>query len=94
MMETVKQILIQRGYPGTAAILVAEKLAKISQRLKPALDAWLSTGAEPVECAEGLSTKILMEKQKNMKYPAALLSIDWLIREPNIAKAIIEKGLK
>lgn len=93
-METIKQTLIQRGYPEKAAILVADKLAKISPCLKPALDAWLSTGAEPEESAEGFSTKSLMEKQKNMKYPAALLSIDWLIREPNIAKPIIEKGSK
>ncbi len=94
MMETIKQILIQRGYPENAAVLVAEKLSMISPRLKPALDTWLRTGAEPEECAEGFSTKNLMKKQKNMKYPAALLSIDWLLRDPHIAKPIIEKGLK
>lgn len=93
-MESIKQTLIQRGYPEKAAILVAEKLINISPQLKPALDAWLTTGAEPEVCSEGFSTKTLMEKQSRMKYPAALLSIDWLRREPQIAKPIIEKGLK
>ena len=34
-----------------------------------------------------------MEKY-NLKYPAALLSIDWVIKEPNIAISAIEKGIR
>lgn len=93
-MEAIKNILIERGYPEKPAILVAEKLANISPSLKPALDAWLKDGMETDESAEGFSTSSLMSKQKGMTYPAALLSIDWLLREPQKAKPIIEKGIK
>lgn len=93
-METIKQTLIERGYPEKAAILVAEKLTHISQNLKPALEAWLKEGKETEESAEGFSTSSLMARQTGMTYPAALLSIDWLLREPQKAKAIIEKGIK
>lgn len=93
-METIKNILIERGYPEKPATLVAEKLAHISPSLKPSLDAWLKDGKETDESAEGFSTSSLMQKQKGMTYPAALLSIDWLLREPQKAKTIIEKGIK
>lgn len=94
MMETIKKILIDRGYPEKPAILVAEKLAHISSSLKPALDTWLKDGKETDETAEGFSTSSLMAKKPGMTYPAALLSIDWLLREPQKALAIIEKGIK
>lgn len=94
MIENIKQILIERGYPESPAALVAEKLTHISTVLKPALDLWLKDGKETEMSAEGISTSGLMAKQKGMTYPAALLSIDWLLREPMKAKAIIEKGLK
>lgn len=93
-MESIKQILEQRGYPEKAAILVSKELSNISPSLKPALDAWLKDTTETDVSAEGYSTSFLMQKQKGMLYPAALLSIDWLMKEPQIAKPIIDKGIQ
>ncbi len=93
-MEDIKKILIARGYPEGAASQVAPKLAKLSGNLKEAASAWLETGAEPEVSSNGYSTKSLMKRFSGMTYPAALLTIDWLEREPEKAKKAIEAGIR
>lgn len=90
----IKTILIERGYPESAAISVAQKLATLKGKLKEAASEWLSTGEEAEVASNGYSTKSLMEKYPGMTYPAALLTIDWFEREPDKAKPIIEKGIR
>lgn len=93
-MEYIKKILIERGYPENAAIQVAQKLTALSGNLIDAASAWLETEDEPEVASNGYSTKSLMERFPGMTYPAALLTIDWLEREPDKAKQIIEKGIR
>lgn len=95
MMKDITKTLIERGYPENAAKIVAEKLATLStDELKKALAEWLSNSSEPLISSHGYSTKSLMDRNPGMTYPAALLTIDWLEREPDKAKTIIEKGIK
>jgi len=94
MMEDIKKILIERGYPENAAIQVAQKLASFSGKLREAASAWIEKEAEPEVASNGYSTQSLMEKFPGMTYPAALLTIDWLEREPEKAKPVIEKGIR
>lgn len=93
-MEDIVKILIERGYPENAAMVVAGKLSNLSGLLKDAAQTWLNTGSEPVVASHGYSTKSLMERHPGMTYPAALLTVDWLERDPEKAKTIIEKGIK
>ena len=80
----IKDILIQRGYNENSAELVANDLVKIDSNLVEALDKWLTEEKETeVEC-QGVSLKGIMQQYK-MKYPAALLSIDWIYKEPEVA---------
>lgn len=93
-MENIKKILIERGYPENAATVVSQKLSNLSGQLREAASSWLDSGSEPVVSSHGYSTKSLMERFAGMKYPAALLTIDWLERDPDKAKITIEKGIK
>lgn len=93
-MEEIVNILIDRGYPENAAGIVADKLSNLSGQLKEAAQSWLKTSKEPVVTSNGYSTKTLMERHPGMTYPAALLTVDWLEREPEKAKTIIEKGIR
>lgn len=87
-------ILIERSYPENAAITVAQKLTTLKGKFKGAASEWLSTGHEAEVAANGYSTKSLMERFPGMTYPAALLTIDWLNRDPEKAKHTIEKGIR
>lgn len=93
-MENIKNILIERGYPENAATVVSQKLSNLSGQLSEAASSWLNSGSEPVVSSQGYSTKSLMERFPGMKYPAALLTIDWLERDPEKAKIAIERGLR
>ena len=93
-MENIKKILIERGYPENAATVVSKKLSNLSGQLREAASSWLDSGYEPIVSSHGHSTKSLMEKLPGMKYPAALLTIDWLERDPEKAIIAIEKGIR
>lgn len=93
MENTIKR-LISIGYPEAAAKLVADNLSALSGNLKIAADKWINLGIELDVESHGYSTHSLMQRFRGMTYPAALLSIDWLNRDPQIAKSIIENGLK
>lgn len=84
--------LISQGYNHTNAKIVADELLKVSLLLKPYLKGWLN-GIETDYTCYGYSIIGLMNTRR-MTYPAALLTIDWLIKEPEQAKKSIEKGVR
>ena len=93
-MEDIKSILIERGYPEKIAASTAVNLSKLTGRLADALKVWLDETKMPEMESHGYTTTSLMEKFRGMTYPAALLTIDWLERDPELAKQAIEKGIK
>lgn len=93
-MEEIKKILIERGYPERIAATTAVNLSKLTGRLAEALKDWVDKNNNPEVESNGYSTTSLMERFKGMAYPAALLTIDWLERDPVTAKQAIEKGIR
>ncbi len=93
-MEETTKILIDRGYPENAARQVAEQIAALSGQFKIAVSEWLNSGKETEVASHGYSTRSLMGKFPGMTYPAALLTIDWLERDPAEAAKTIEKGIR
>lgn len=89
----MKDILINRGFTEKQASRLAEELSNIDERLKDALDKWLKDGTETDYMAEGFSI-IGLKQQYEMTYPAALLSIDWVLKDPDNAVKCIKKGLR
>lgn len=78
------------GYNPKTADIVANELMKVSPKLLSCVNEWLSGDEVDHEC-NGYSIKSLMDSRQ-MTYPAALLTIDWLIKEPEKAKKSLEKG--
>lgn len=92
-MESIKKILIKRGYPEKQAFSVACDLQEIDTSLQDALQRWLSQEEETDFQIEGFKLSELKQKF-DMTYPAALLTIDWLIKEPELAIQSINRGIK
>jgi hypothetical protein len=89
----MKEILITKGFTSKQAENLSHELSLVDARLEPVLDMWLQDGIETDYSAEGY-TIMGLKQQYSMTYPAALLSIDWLLKEPEIAKECINKGLR
>ena len=89
----MEEILIKRGYTEKQAKSAASELAQINPLLKEALELWLKDETETDFHTEGFSILGLKEKY-DMTYPAALLSIDWILKEPQLAISCINKGIR
>lgn len=87
------QKLAARGYEGAAGKLMAEKLSKVDSRFNEGIQLWLSDGIETDYEIEGIKLSELVSKF-SLKYPAAILSLDWLLREPEKAKLSIKRGIR
>lgn len=92
-IDNVKKCLLERGYNTREAEVLSEDLVSVDVSLKSCLDAWVLSNEECDFSSHGFSIKGLMENF-NLKYPAALLSIDWIIKEPDVAIRAIEKGIR
>lgn len=91
--EDIKSKLIERGYSTAGAETASVDLVNISDSLKPLLASWLSDSTETDYKSNGITIKGIMAKF-GMKYPAALLSVNWVIKDPKTAIPIINKGLR
>ena len=89
----ISKVLIERGYKEKTAIIVAENLLAIDDCLVDILNNWIKYETETDFIAEGFSLLSIKEKF-DMTYPAALLTMDWLLKEPSIAKKAIQRGIK
>ncbi len=91
--EKIIAVLVSKGYPEKQAKMTATDLLQIDASLQALLVQWIENGVETDVEAEGFSLVWLM-KQYKMMYPAALLTIDWLIKEPEIAVNAVRKGVR
>ena len=91
--EQIVYALLKHQYTQVQADGVADELANIDVQLVPLLEKWIQSEAESDFTIEGFSILELMSLYK-MAYPAALLTIDWLIKEPTIASQAIKRGIK
>lgn len=92
-MEQIKDVLMQQGYTAKQAETVASELTKIDNSLLDGLQAWISSEKETDYTIEGITLSDLKQTFK-MSYPAALLTMDWLIKEPELAQQSINRGIK
>lgn len=93
MKDRIYEALIENGYSEKSAALVLNELTQLSAPLNNYLAEWMETGICKDYLVEGFSI-FDFQKNRNMKYPAALLTIDWLIKEPEKAKESLKRGLR
>ena len=84
--ETLVKNLIQRGYDEKSANLVAKDLLELDSPLNDYLCQWIEGEIITDYTIDNCSVFGLMQ-ERSMTYPAALLTMDWIIKEP-------EKALK
>lgn len=92
-MDEIKNILVARGYTERQALVVASELFQVDDSLQQGLWHWLVSEEETDYTVEGFKLSELKYKFE-MTYPAALLTIDWLIKEPERAVKSINRGIK
>ena len=92
-MKTIQDILIERGFPEKQAISVASDLQAIDPALQNGLQSWLADQTETDYLIEAFKLSGLKQKF-DMTYPAALLTMDWLIKDPELAKKSIQRGIR
>ncbi len=85
--------LTENKYTERQAPLVANELLHLDASLRPLLKVWVKDNEETDFESEGYSITYFNEKF-GMTYPAALLTIDWLIKEPAVAKDAISHGIR
>ena len=93
--NNVTKILVEReGYTEKRAILLASECQNISKELRPLFEKWLyDASAKDDFTTHGYSLLDMMQ-QRGMHYLAALLDMDWLLKEPEKAKPVIDSFMK
>ena len=84
--KSIISILVGReGYNTNAAIVAAHEAKTLSIDLIPLFEAWLQDASNKQDyTAEGISLLDMQNKTKST-YLAALLNMDWIIKEPEKA---------
>lgn len=92
MNDKIYAKLIDQGYPEKVASIAVAELSQLHPQLQPLLEGWLNEAEEDFE-VQGFNIFGLMKTRK-MKYLAALLTIDWLLKEPEKAVESLKNGIK
>ena len=92
-MEKIKEVLLERGYAGKQVNTVINDLMAMDESLKEGFSLWIESEKETDYTIQGITLSELKNKF-GMTYPAALLTIDWLIKEPEKAIESINRGIK
>ncbi len=88
---TIRERLLAEGCPENVVNNIAARLEHVSPALKNLVDRWAEEGQENSYEAEGYSIESIM-KRLGVKYPSAVLTMDWLLRDPEQAKKAIAYG--
>lgn len=89
--ELTERLTSEIGYPPAGAELVADKIEGLHPELRQAFARWWGTGEWPDVEIEGYTVERLVE-ERGLNPLAALLTLDWLRREPEAARTTIEHG--
>ena len=92
-MEKIKEVLLERGYTDKQVNTVIYDLMTIDESLKEGFSLWIELEKETDYTIQGIALSELKNKF-GMNYPAALLTMDWLIKEPEKAIESINRGIR
>ena len=92
--DFVKKLLARcNDYSAAEANFLFTELGHKTESAKHAIEKWVSSGEKTILRAQNWTSSNL-EKEYTMNYIAAFLTIDWIIREPNMAEKALKRGLK
>ena len=94
MKEKILTILMNElGYSVHEAEVTAEDLMNLQPTLQPIFQKWFDNREITEVLVSGFSLKKLMEKQ-GYTFPSALIAMDWLLTEPEVAKKALSEYAK
>lgn len=83
--DYIYNVLLERGYGEKSARLVTTDLMLLHEPLDTYFEKWVQNESDIIDYGtNGYSVRQLME-ERGMAYPVALLTMDWLIKEPKKA---------
>lgn len=85
--------LRDKGYTEEQSAKLSSDLSIIAPQLMDGIEKWIVSGEITDYDAHGISTNDLMNEY-GLRYPAAVLTIDWINREPEDALAAIQRGIR
>ena len=91
----MKKIIMDRlGCTAEMAERVEKNLNNISVELRCFVDKWLESGiVEDTPVYHGYSVVRLME-QYGMVFTGAILTLDWIIKDPDLALKALKEGIR
>lgn len=89
--ELLARLVSDLGYPTSGAELLADQIEHLQPQLVEIFSRWWEGGALPAIEVGGYTASRLVE-EFGFTPLAALLTLDWLIREPEVAKTAIKSG--
>lgn len=94
-METMKlqAFLETQKVPKEQILELSQMIQNTNPVILNAFEAFITNGAEPDLCIENYTCKGLMQ-EFGLSLTGALLTLDWLLREPEEAKQAIKDGIK
>ncbi|HKD75054.1 MAG TPA: hypothetical protein VKB76_06140 [Ktedonobacterales bacterium] len=80
----VRRLIFEFGYPTSYVAKFADELLQLEPQLQEAFSIWWYTGAIPSFAVEGFTIQRLVDEYRST-IPNAFTTLDWLIREPEVA---------
>ena len=88
--EAIIDRLITEGYPAAQAPAVAERLLALPGPFSDAFVLWMDSGELAQVESDGYSLRSLVDDH-DVKMPGAILTLDWLRRDPEAARQTIHR---
>lgn len=89
--EVISSLQSASGYTQAGAELMADRIIASAPSVRKAFVEWLGSGTLPTLSVEGFDVPRLM-REHSMNVVAALVTLDWLLREPKRAIASLRRG--
>jgi hypothetical protein len=89
--ELAASLVEDFGYSTRAAEIAAARLLGSRSEIREAFRLWRARGVQPTLCIAGYTVDRLI-REHGMLPVAALLTLDWLAREPSRAAESLRKG--
>ncbi len=87
--EIIDILVNREGYSRTNAIVASHEAKALCNELVPLYEAWLKDSTKTDYVSGELSLLKIMQSTKST-YLAALLNMDWIIKEPDVAIPVVK----
>ena len=92
-MSIIKKIIKKNHCSEADAKEIADSLKTLDMKLKPIFDAWINDKPYNNICISGYSIESLI-KDYDMEFTGAILTMDWICKEPDMAISALRHGIK